>query len=64
MSDMAALSLLNAKSLSEGALVDRARVGDAVALREIMERNNARLYRLARTVLRNDSEAEDVLQET
>ncbi len=52
------------KSLAEAELIDRVRIGDSVALREIMERNNAHLYRLARTVLRNESEAEDVLQET
>jgi RNA polymerase sigma-70 factor, ECF subfamily len=52
------------KSLSERELVERGGVGDPAALREIMRRNSPRLYRLARTVLRNESEAEDVLQET
>ena len=30
----------------------------------IMRTNNQRLYRLARSIMRNDSEAEDVVQET
>lgn len=33
------------------------------AFRAIMQRHNRRLYRIARAVLRNDSEAEDVVQE-
>jgi RNA polymerase sigma-70 factor (ECF subfamily) len=49
---------------SEADLVDRARQRDEVALREIMQVNNRRLYRLARGILRSDSEAEDVVQET
>ena len=49
--------------LDDAALAARAASGDAAAFRLIMERNNARLYRVARGVLRNDSEAEDVVQE-
>ena len=37
---------------------------DEAAVRTIMQANNRRLYRLARGILRNDSEAEDVVQET
>ncbi len=48
----------------EAALIDRARARDEAALREIMQANNRRLYRLARGILRNDAEAEDVVQET
>jgi RNA polymerase sigma-70 factor (ECF subfamily) len=33
------------------------------AFRNIMQRHNRRLYRIARAVVRNDSEAEDVVQE-
>lgn len=49
---------------SEAELVDRARARDETALRAIMQANNRRLYRLARGILRSDSEAEDVVQET
>jgi RNA polymerase sigma-70 factor (ECF subfamily) len=45
-------------------LVQRARARDEAAIRAIMQANNRRLYRLARGILRNDSEAEDVVQET
>lgn len=46
------------------ALVRRALSRDEAAVREIMQANNRRLYRLARGILRNDSEAEDVVQDT
>src|SRR6202045_3623672 len=44
-------------------LVRRALARDDTAFRTIMERYNRRLYRIARGILRNDSEAEDVVQE-
>ena len=44
-------------------LVRRALARDDTAFRTIMERNNRRLYRIARGILRNDAEAEDVVQE-
>jgi RNA polymerase sigma-70 factor (ECF subfamily) len=45
-------------------LVQRAIGRDEAAIRSIMQANNRRLYRLARGILRNDSEAEDVVQDT
>src|SRR5208282_2181348 len=45
-------------------LVERAESGDQSAFRAIMERNNQRLYRVARAVMKDDTEAEDVVQET
>jgi RNA polymerase sigma-70 factor (ECF subfamily) len=44
-------------------LIRRALARDDTAFRAIMERHNRRLYRIARSILRNDSEAEDVVQE-
>jgi len=44
-------------ALSDAELVDRARRGEEVAFRAIMERHNQRLYRLARTLLKDDAEA-------
>jgi RNA polymerase sigma-70 factor (ECF subfamily) len=41
-------------------LVRRALARDDIAFRIIMERHNRRLYRIARGILRNDTEAEDV----
>ena len=49
---------------SDAELVRRARDRDEAAIRAIIRSNNRRLYRLARGILRNDSEAEDVVQET
>ena len=45
-------------------LVKRALARDEAAVRAILKANNRRLYRLARGILRNDTEAEDVVQET
>lgn len=47
----------------EAELVRRALARDDTAFRTIMKRHNRRLYRIARGILRNDSEAEDVVQE-
>ena len=44
-------------------LVRRVLARDADAFRTIMQRYNRRLYRIARSVLRNSTEAEDVVQE-
>jgi RNA polymerase sigma-70 factor, ECF subfamily len=49
--------------LNDVELVAHAKAGDARAFRAIMERHNRRLYRVARTLLRDDDEAEDVVQE-
>lgn len=44
-------------------LVALAREGAGAAFREIIQRNNQRLFRLARSVVRSDDEAEDVVQD-
>lgn len=49
--------------LDDGALVERARNRDGAAVRLIMQRHNRRLYRAARSVLHDEAEAEDVVQE-
>ena len=45
-------------------LVQGARDRDEAAIRAIMQHNNRRLFRVARGILRNDGEAEDVVQAT
>jgi RNA polymerase sigma-70 factor (ECF subfamily) len=45
------------------ALAQRATARDGEAFRLIMKRHNQRLYRLARSIVHNDGEAEDVVQE-
>jgi RNA polymerase sigma-70 factor (ECF subfamily) len=54
----------DALALGERKLVGRAKSGDRLAFRAIMERHNRRLYRVARAVMKDDTEAEDVVQET
>jgi RNA polymerase sigma-70 factor (ECF subfamily) len=49
--------------LDDAQLVRRALARDAEAFRTIMQRHNRRLYRIVRSILRNDDEAEDVVQE-
>jgi RNA polymerase sigma-70 factor, ECF subfamily len=44
-------------------LVALIRAGDGAAFRAIMQRYNQRLYRVARGIVRDEAEAEDVLQE-
>jgi RNA polymerase sigma-70 factor (ECF subfamily) len=48
----------------EAELIARAKVGDEAAARALIQSNNRRIYRVARSILRDDSEAEDVVQET
>jgi len=49
---------------ADAGLVQRARDREEAAIRALMQANNRRLFRLARGILRNDAEAEDVVQET
>ena len=49
--------------LSERLLLDLARAGDSDAITTIIKQHNQRLYRLARSILRDDAEAEDSLQD-
>ena len=50
-------------ALEDAELAQLACQRDGGAFRIIMQRHNRRLYRVARSVMRNDSEAEDVVQE-
>jgi RNA polymerase sigma-70 factor, ECF subfamily len=47
----------------EADLVERARRKEQSAIRLIVKQHNGRLYRIARSIVRDDSDAEDVLQE-
>src|SRR5437899_256081 len=49
---------------SDDALVHRILAGESALFERIMRRHNQRLFRAARAILRDDAEAEDVLQET
>jgi RNA polymerase sigma-70 factor, ECF subfamily len=47
----------------EAQLVECARRKDRAAIKLIVQQHNQRLYRIARSIMRDDSEADDVLQE-
>jgi len=49
--------------VSDDTHVQRALARDASAFRAIIQKHNRRLYRIARTILRNDADAEDALQD-
>ena len=60
---MRTLERIDHDGLGEAELVRRAQAGEGDAFRVIMQRGNQRLFRVARGVVRDDGEAEDVLQE-
>src|SRR5260221_9776232 len=49
--------------LPDGELAHRIANGDEGALRRLMRRHNQPLFRAARSILRDDAEAEDAVQE-
>src|SRR5207247_3109065 len=49
--------------LTDNEVVDRVKAGDTALYEILMRRYNQRLYRVARAILRDDSEAEDVMQD-
>jgi RNA polymerase sigma-70 factor (ECF subfamily) len=52
-----------AKNLSDAEIVQRISAGDQGAFELLMRRYNRPLYRAARSILKDDAEAEDVLQD-
>jgi RNA polymerase sigma-70 factor (ECF subfamily) len=54
---------LEVANANDVALARRALARDGGAFRAIMQTHNRKLYRIARSIVRNDSEAEDVVQE-
>ncbi len=58
------LTQLQAELPAEVRLARAAAAGDERSLVSLMRANNRRLYRTARSILRDDSEAEDVVQDT
>jgi len=51
-------------AISDDEVVQRVRRGETALYEILMRRYNLRVYRVARTILRDDAEAEDVMQET
>ena len=58
-----ALTLAGAAALSDEEVVERVLAGDTPLYEVVMRRYNTRLYRVARAILKNDGEAEDVMQD-
>lgn len=50
--------------LSDEALVERVRVGETALFEVLMRRYNQRIYRCVRSILRDEAEVEDVMQQT
>ena len=50
-------------ALSDTDLAGRIRLGEAAAFRALMQRHNQKLFRIARSVLRDPTEAEDAVQD-
>jgi RNA polymerase sigma-70 factor (ECF subfamily) len=64
MQERASAPAADLREPDDAELVARARDGDEAAVRAIVRRHNRRLFRVARSVVRDDAEAEDVVQET
>src|SRR5215467_14148678 len=58
------LTLAGTSALSDEEVVERILAGDTALYEVVMRRYNTRLYRVARAILKNDGEAEDVMQDT
>lgn len=63
MKILAILECAKAEAWSDEEVVRRVRAGDTGLFEIIMRRYNQRLYRVARSILRDDGEAEDVMQD-
>jgi len=62
--DTAAPQTEPALETSDEELVERVRLGDRLAFELLMRRNNRRVYRAVRTVLRDGADVEEVMQQT
>ena len=63
MHQPATIESIDWPALSDADLVARAQAGQRGAFRQLMQRCNQRLFRVARAVVHDDAEAEDVVQE-
>jgi len=58
------IQIKDLQALTDSELVRMALQGNECAFGAIMQRHNRRLYRCARSIVRDDAEAEDIVQET
>lgn len=62
--DYPAHATYNPATLHDGEIIEAIKRGNPGAFEIIMRRYNQRLYRIARSIMKNDAEAEDIVQET
>lgn len=63
METIGTLEKAGAEGWTDQEIVERVKAGDTALYEIIMRRYNQRLYRVARAILRDDAEAEDVMQD-
>ena len=63
MASVAVLEKARTEGWADGEIVRRVLQGDLVLFELLMRRHNQRVYRAIRSILRDDSESEDVMQE-
>jgi RNA polymerase sigma-70 factor (ECF subfamily) len=63
LATQAVMELVRSQNLSDEEVVARVLAGDTALFEILMRRYNQRLYRVARSILRDDAEAEDVMQD-
>ena len=63
MESAATLEKARSEGWTDEVVVARVRAGDTALYELVMRRYNQRLYRIARAILRDDAEAEDVMQD-
>jgi RNA polymerase sigma-70 factor (ECF subfamily) len=63
MGPVTGLNLAAWAGIPDDEVVERVRAGETALYEILMRRYNQRLYRIARSILRNDVDAEDVMQE-
>ncbi|HYX69118.1 MAG TPA: RNA polymerase sigma factor [Terriglobales bacterium] len=64
MASQALVERASSANLSDEEVVERVLGGDGALFEILMRRYNQRLYRVARSILRDDAESEDVMQDT
>src|SRR6266850_1110416 len=56
-------TLLETSSLTDAEVVARVRAGETALFEVLMRRHNQRVYRVARAVVKDETDAEDVMQQ-
>jgi RNA polymerase sigma-70 factor (ECF subfamily) len=63
METIGTLEKASSESWTDQEIIERVKAGDSALYEIIMRRYNQRLYRVTRAILRDDAEAEDVIQD-